>query len=113
MLCGGESLATAGVYEAINTTNKDKKPISYLKTVSEPVWHKPTKVVNLGSAFVEGALTRPKLPRNNRERARFFRTKQGKIFNDWKNLSNKQKVVSAIEDYAEAMGCTVLDYEIL
>ena len=119
MYCGGESLATAGVYREAEikvlyqgTKSEKTVVVQPFKVIKEPIYHEALQITTLGSSFVEMALTRPIKPRSM-NMGRFLRTSEGKAFQNWNKMSNVDKLQMRVEEYAENEGCTIRDWELL
>lgn len=115
---GGKSLATAGVYTSADvkvtnrfTRNEKVEVITHSRMVSQPRYHKATRKLNLGWAFIEASLTKPKVPRNMKF-GKFLSTPAGKLYKAWSSMNNEAKIVHSLKELAHDLNCTLQDYEI-
>jgi hypothetical protein len=115
----GESLVKAGVYTVakVNVINgcTDKEVFSLIspsRTVCNAVYSKATKQTTLSGGFVEMALELPRCPKGD-NRFRWMRTPLGRISQQWKKMSDEQKIKFHIEQYVLDMEGEEFSYEII
>lgn len=91
---GGERLAQRGVYGKNG------------ETLVNPRYNYAKQHVNLGTAFIEKALTRPERPRRNAS------LREVNYYNQWLGASNKQRIVMAVVEYVKDMNGTNPEFTI-
>ena len=115
----GEYLLNKGIYTTANVTVKNpnsrkevfitNKP---LQTIKRAEYEKATQQVTLGTQFVRHALTVPEKP-ENMSWGRWLRTPLGKLYQDWKKLTNEQKIAFHVQQYVMDMNGEDYSYEII
>jgi len=115
----GEYLLRKGKYTSADvyvknpfTKNEVFKLNKPSKTLVQPVYETAVQQITLGNQFIRQALTVPEKP-ENMSWNRWLRTPLGKLYQDWKKLSNEQKVAFHIEQYVIDMNGEDYSYEII
>ena len=115
----GESLISSGVYKSAEVNvfrqfTKDEvfKVNKSMQTIKQAVYSKAVCNVNLSTAFVKMALEIPKKPNDMNFHA-WLRTPLGRAAQNWKKLSDEQKVEFHIEKYVSDIEGEEYSYKIL
>lgn len=116
---GGEYLLRQGKYTSadVSVTNPfSKNEVFKLnkpsQTIERAVYEKTVQQVTLGTQFVRHALTVPEKP-DNMSWGRWLRTPLGKLYQDWKKLSDAQKIAFHVQQYVIDMNGEDYSYEII
>lgn len=116
---GGEFLLTRGIYTSADVTvinpftkNEVYKLNKPMQTIKRAEYEKATQQVTLNSSFIEMALERPEKP-EGMSFNRWIRTPIGRLYLDWKKLSNEQKIEFHIQQYVISMNGEDYSYEII
>jgi len=115
----GESLVKAGVYETAKvlvvngfTDNEVFKELQPMRTIKRAEYSKATNSTTLGNSFVQMALEVPKKPEGVNYH-RWLRTPMGKISQQWKRMSDEQKVTFHVEQFVHDMGGEEYSFEFI
>lgn len=115
----GESLVKAGVYQTakINVSNgftpkEIFRLIHPMRTIERAVYSKASVSTTLNSFFVEGALESPKKPKNMLWHI-WLRTPLGRISQQWKKMSDEQKLNFHVGQYVIDMGGEEYTFKII
>ena len=118
-ILAGECLSRKGVYTSADVFVKNPFTKSELfkvnkpsKTIIQPIYSKATQYVTLGTSFIQNALAQPKKP-DGMNWHYWLKTPLGKVAQNWKKLSDKQKIQFHIEQYVADMGGEEFSYEII
>ena len=116
---GGEYLKQSGKYTSADvsvinpfTKNEVFKLNKPSQTLQRAVYEKATQQVTLGNQFIRQALTVPEKPKNM-SWGRWLRTPLGKLYQDWKKLTNEQKIAFHVQQYVMDMNGEDYSYEII
>ena len=99
---GGKYLTKRGIY----STAKIRQCIvvEESRTIKHPEYADCSRKVVLDYSFIEKALEIPESPkRNSGDYHRWLRSDLGKLWSDWKKLSDEQKIKRHIEIYVKDM----------
>lgn len=81
------------------------------KQTKAPVYKNATKELTLGWQFIEMALERPKVPKKGKYH--FLKTPLGKEVNNWKKLTDEQKIGLHVHMLADSLDCRLSSFEVL
>ena len=114
----GKSLAKAGVYKEAEVSvknsfqkNEEYKVLKQMRVVDPPEYKESTQVITLGHYFIKNALSRPEKPRQGFYH--WIKTPIGKLFQDWKRMSDNQKLQIHLDELAESLGGTVKSWDLI
>jgi len=116
---GGECLVRKGQYTSADvyvkfpfTKNEVFKINKPSKTIVHAEYEKAVQQVTLSNSFVQTALDKPEKP-NDMSWNRWLRTPIGKLYQDWKKLSDEQKIAFHVNQYVIDMNGEDYSYEII
>lgn len=116
---GGEHLAKGGSYTTAQVVVKPRKGmpdevkvVKPLETLEEPDVRKATMNVVLGDEFCRQLLAPPRKPSRMSIEA-FLKTRKGKLYAQWNQLSFNKKIFLGLKDYVRDMGGEKFTFEIL
>lgn len=114
----GKYLVRQGVYKEakINVKNsfskEEKMTITEpMKTVVRPEYKEATQVITLSYHFIKHALERPIPPEEGLHR--WLRSPMGKLAQNWKHASFKEKIEPHLQEIAEHLGGKVKSWEVI
>jgi len=110
----GEYLKNRGNYSTagIKVKNAFKDDEEFVLIVPSRIFQAPeyksaTRSVQMDNSFIEMALTRPKKPRNGAAYSEW------NIYNNWKKLSDNDKLEFQLNKYAHDINCELIGFEII